>query len=464
MTLSRARILCVFLSTLLTHAYFTGKFSWNQASRLAAVLTFVEPGPNQGTFRIDGFDRRNPRAMETHDWSVGVDGFLYPNKAPGASMLALPAYAALYAVEAKRGIDVRDLDWTLWNAATVNRIAAPIWTASATAVLLVFLVSGGWSLRDAALPVLAYAFGSLVWPFGTSLWGHSMSAASLLISLCLVLWPGGVRHAALAGVFGGLAVVIDYPAALVLAPIGLIMLGRPSSRRTALMFAAGAAIPLAVLLAYQKLVFGGFFTATVVHGNPEFLTEGQALGVLGMVRPGVIWMLSFSPYRGLFLYCPVLVMAAAGAWRLWQTDRRWFVAAGVMGVAATMVFVSSFNGWWGGACTGPRYLIVVIPVLVLLLPAWSLLTRFWQWAYAGALAVSIANMLAISAVEVMADPAERNPLYGFVYSRLLTGQYPRSPLSGNLGASLFGLHPALDLVPVFMLIGVVLVVLWRPRS
>jgi hypothetical protein len=45
----------------LGHAYFAGGLGWNQSARVAATLTFVEPGPNRFTLRIDDFAKSDER-------------------------------------------------------------------------------------------------------------------------------------------------------------------------------------------------------------------------------------------------------------------------------------------------------------------------------------------------------------------------------------------------------------------
>src|SRR5215831_8475272 len=68
---------------------------WNQYSRLAATVAFVEPGtPYTGTFRIDGL-RMDGSRLGTEDWAESYGRF-YSNKAPGTSMLGVVPYFLLY--------------------------------------------------------------------------------------------------------------------------------------------------------------------------------------------------------------------------------------------------------------------------------------------------------------------------------------------------------------------------------
>ena len=68
------------------------------------------------------------------------------------------------------------------------------------------------------------------------------------------------------------------------------------------------------------------------------------------------------------------------------------------------------------------------------------------------LALSACNMLTLSAVDLMIDEADRNPLYGFAWRRLVAGDYPHLLDATNLGQWL-GLLPPWDLVAFGLLFG-----------
>jgi hypothetical protein len=434
----------LFCLVFFAHAYFVGALGWNQSARVGATLTFVEPGPHRGTLRIDAFVD-GARGLPTGDWALGRDGHYYANKAPGVSWLGVPAYAVLYGIERLAGLEPRGEGVTRLNAVALNLWGSVLPTSAATALLFAFLAAAGAARRDALLGALAYAFGTLAFPYDTSLWGHTTAAACVLGALCLAWWPGRVRAPAAAGALAGLAVLVEYTAALPCAAVAAGLLGRRASWRQRAAFAACAAPPLLALLAHHAAAFGDPFVTATARGNPQFREAGRAFGgVLGPVSGEALLGLLLSPWRGLFLYCPVLLGALAGAWQRWRRAERAFAAACLAAFAATLLFVASFNAWWGGWAAGARYLIVAIPLLAVLAPR---LAAFPPWArglWLGALALSAANMLALSAVELMLDEAERNPLYGLAYGLLASGGYPHVDDAINLGRWL-GLGPPWDL-------------------
>jgi hypothetical protein len=443
----------LFLLTVLGHAWFVGAIGWNQSARLAATFTFVEPGPGRFTLRIDEFVEGDSRGMATGDWARGADGHYYSNKAPGVSLIGVPFYALIFAVERRLGIEPLAPGVTRWNSILLNLPCSVAFTAAATVLLFLHLGAVGFATREALLGSLAYAFGTLVFPFDTSLWGHTTAAACVLGALCLAWWPGGMRWPPLAGALGSLAVLVEYTAALPFAAAAA-PLALPGTRwRQRIAFAAGALPPLAILLLYHQLAFGDYLATATSRGNPVFRDpEGAFGGVLGGILPDALFGLTFSAWRGLFLFCPVLLFSALGAWQQWRAGRRALVGACLAAFAASLLLVASFNAWWGGWANGARYLIVTLPLFAILAPRLAALSLRVRAAYVAALLLSIFNMLTLSAVELMLDPMEKNPLYGLSYRLLVTGEYPASADATNL-ARMLGLGPPWDLALFALLLG-----------
>jgi hypothetical protein len=411
----------LFALVFLAHGYFVGALGWNQSARIGAILTFVEPGPDRFTLRIDAFVD-GARGLPTGDWALGSDGRYYPNKPPGVSWLGAPAYAALYGLERLAGLEPRGEGVTRLNAVALALWAAVLPTSLSTALLFAFLAAAGAARRDALLGALAYAFGTLAFPYDTSLWGHTTAAACVLAALCLAWWPGGVRRPALAGALGGAAVLVEYTAVFPFAAVAAGLLGSRAAVRQRVGFAAGAAAPLLALLLYHHAVFGGLLVTATARGNPLFREAGRAFGgVLGPVSLEALGGLTFSAWRGLFLYCPVLLFALVGARQRWRGGERALAAACLGAFAATLLFVASFNAWWGGWAAGPRYLIVAIPLLAVLAPRLAPLAPWARGLFLAALA-----------------------LYGVAYRLLAAGRYPQVDDAINLGRWL-GLGPPLDL-------------------
>ncbi len=85
---------------------------------------------------------------------------------------------------------------------------------------------------------------------------------------------------------------------------------------------------------------------------------------LGNLLRGVVGQV-LSPGRGLVWYAPPAVLAVFGFGELRRRDGRlaWALAAAVL---VQLLFYSLRSTWWGNWCWGPRYLVPVLPLMVVL--------------------------------------------------------------------------------------------------
>jgi hypothetical protein len=156
--------------------------------------------------------------------------------------------------------------------------------------------------------------------------------------------------------------------ALVFAPAFVVGVlahrGVPPRRRVqaAAVVAAGAAIALAVHLAWNVQRFGDPFepgynwAETVPVGPPRaFAVEDLPRGLAVML---------VSPGKSLLLWAPPLALALWRGRRLWRTHRG--LAAGLLtALASALVFYGSYLFPEGGYAHGPRHLVPLIPLLLL---------------------------------------------------------------------------------------------------
>lgn len=412
------------LTVFVSHAYFYNGAQWNHNARLDAIYAFVEPGqPESGSFRIDRFISDAKRGINTGDWAQ-YEGHYYSNKAPGTIWLGVPAYFVLYWLERGVGVEPTSTVATLLNAYAIHVAATVFWVALSAPFFLLLIVrlSGSWMTAWAL--TLALYWGSLLFPFSTQLWGHPSAAAFVALGLfALSCQTQGALF--LAGVCLGMAVACDYLGAVV-AAVALLVVTLIYRTRGVLALVAGGALPALLLAAYHWACFGTPFTTASAHSNPEFLIDGQLGGLFGAVSLEALWGITFSSYRGLFFFCPVLLLALPGA--LLARD-----AAGSASIVRKVAWLSvigmllvnaSFNGWHGGSSAGPRYQILALPAYALLLSGLPA-KKPWHYAFWVSLALSASNML-ITALTAPATPqAWRAPLeqlYALGFEMLLTGQ------------------------------------------
>ncbi|HXF68210.1 MAG TPA: glycosyltransferase family 39 protein [Thermoflexus sp.] len=183
-----------------------------------------------------------------------------------------------------------------------------------------------------------------------------------LIAFCLLLGfrlmsSGRLTEITLGGLAIGWAVLTreGAVAALPAAALYLLLQGRTWRQRLSLLgwWGIGLGIPLSLLLWHNTYRFG----SPLLHGyQGEDFTSSLWEGVLGLL---------LSPGRGLLFYAPPVLLALPGVVSLGRRDRAlvWAVAALFGG------YVALYGQWWawhGGWSWGPRFLMPVIPFLLLM--------------------------------------------------------------------------------------------------
>jgi hypothetical protein len=164
-------------------------------------------------------------------------------------------------------------------------------------------------------------------------------------------------------------------AGLLAALFGLWIVAR--SPRRALVVAAAGMVGLAPWVAFNGWIYGSTL-------GPSTVTSSTSGHLWSFFQPWPILGVLFSPGRGIFVYQPWAVLAAAAvlAWpRLCAAPG---MAAGPRGWAvfcstAIVLHVVLISAWWewpGGYCYGSRLATDVVPLLALLAtPAVALLLR-----------------------------------------------------------------------------------------
>ncbi|HEX8485230.1 hypothetical protein [Sphingomonas sp.] len=450
----RRFIAVLFVLVWFSCAWF-GSWEWNPntATRMYAAISLVE----DGDATIDEF------AELTID-KARFGSHTYLDKAPGMTLMALPAVALAAAVTgdrssryAKRFGDA-ELGRFLRLRTRGAAASGPALLTAIAAVLLYDLALGLGASRAAALfASLGYALGTPIWGWSTTLFGHAAVAALYVIAA----WAGwratGDRvrpgMAALAGAALGWAVVVEHQAVLAGTAIGLWILWRSwrceNRWRSFGALAAGGIAALLPLLAYNLIAFGTPFRLGY-QGVVGW--EGMDRGLFGLTSPDpdVLWAIVFGLRRGLIWVAPVLVLAPLGLAALVQ-DRRTratgIIAAAV--VAIVLLVNAAYVYWDGGNSTGPRLAMPMAGVMALgLARVWDMLGRYGRLAAGSLLALSIAINAVIAAAEIFSPPQFGFPIWTAVFELRFSPGDLRTVASEWLGWSAwagFGLWAALAL-------------------
>lgn len=242
-------------------------------------------------------------------------------------------------------------------AIVMEKLTASLLAALATS-LLYLLLRRRAQPANALLLTLAFAFGTNTWMIGSqALWQHGLAELLLIGVLLLITGPCSAPSALAVGALFGLIAGNRPPDAILAVALGLYGL-HWAGRKVALV-AAGAAVPLGLVLSYNLAVAGNLAGGYGIPPRGDFFRNGLLLGVAGLL---------FSPARGLFVFSPFLLFVPA-AFRLGIRDRRArALTLAVSAGALTQALFYAKADWRAGHSWGARWLTDLLPLLVWLLP------------------------------------------------------------------------------------------------
>lgn len=241
----------------------------------------------------------------------------------------------------------------------------PAVTAATVVSLNFLLVELRCSWRRSLAISVAYAFGTLAWYYSGQLFTEPVIALCLVLAVLSLLrhrHHGGVVWLAIAGGAAGVAVLVRWDSVLTLAaPIGLCVLW----------FVSRTAEPLRSRIVRLAVFSLPITTAIGIDLAYDILRFGRPLGgayaadPIGFSTPLVkgVYGLLLSPGVGLFVYTPVLVMSiVAFPWffKRWKVESLLILAL----IAVRVVFFGRYWAWDGGATWGPRFLLPLIPLML----------------------------------------------------------------------------------------------------
>ena len=416
------------------------EFNPNNAVRMFATLSLVE----QGDATIDEF------APLTID-KAQFGSHYYSDKAPGMTVLGIPAVALADRVSGQRAGDfIPGFENREFNRFLKIRIRLVVVTICAVlsalaAMLLYDLVRRTTGDSEAGVvAALAYGLGTTVWGWSTTIFGHAPVAALLLIATWGVSRGTGPersrRHAVVAGLALGWAVLIEHSALIAGLPVAgfalwrLRALPRSAAVRTVVVALVVGASALVVLLAYNLLAFGTVFRLGY-SGVTDFAGMQEGLFGLTYPKPYVLFELILGERRGIIWVAPILIVAPFGLAMLVRNaatrDIGWLAVAGAV---VPFLINASYYYWDGGNATGPRHALPAVGFLCIGIGAfWARATRWSRIAVGALLAGSVTLNMAIASAEITAPQDEPRALAVAVFRERFDPGYLRTVADEWLG-------------------------------
>ena len=327
----------------------------NDASRLATIESLVE----RGTFCIDGSRYSTIDKIPTPSGSVS-------NKSQLFSVILSGAYYVLH----KAGLTFGRFEDIAIRSLILVGVSIPFLATIAGLRLLLLSRKIATSTRNVTL--FFFALGSLNTAYASTLNNHVPAAAAATWAIALLFRNNeGCASTSKGKLFAsgflfGLSIAIDQVAGFLTVPIALLVLLR-FRRSDALTFGLVCAVPCIVGIAVQFGSTGTFFPAF----RPEWIRDmgdsywSHPIGIDAKEDPVWIKCVNYTiGHHGLFLVCPVIVSGIVYSFRRGKEPSK---DDGVLccGSFLTILGVVLFGARYGGVCYGPRFMIVIVPLLFL---------------------------------------------------------------------------------------------------
>lgn len=401
----------------------------------------------------------------TGERATGTQGRAYYSvKAPGSSLLGVPAYALYRALSGQR-----------FNEATamrVVRIGASIIPA------LIFLFFFHLWLRNQVESALfrnatffSMALGSAFCAYALVFTSHTQAAlcgfgAFMLLERAHRKRAMGAFAASAAGFLAAGATAFEYPGIVVSVTLCAFALFAIRPRTRLIAFGAGALLPTLAVMHFQWRAFGSPVLPGHLFVETKAFRAAYEQGFFGAdgFHLEAAWRLLFDLRMGLLSMTPVFIVAPLGWWVLTrQAERRPVAVTSVVLCASLYLLICLMNNWSGGWVVGPRYLVMLIPFF-----AWAASVGL-QWlgqrrpsfsamiALGGTVAALLAGGLPSIYYPHIPDSIDW-PLK-HLFAVLVIDEY--API--NAGRWL-GLHGTASMVPVFAVWFAVVAALFRFRG
>ncbi len=307
-----------------------------------------------------------PRDLLT-TWAVpGRDGQLYPQFAPGQSLVAIP----LYLIGRLLG-GAPSLSAVLMTRFTTS-LFNPIIIALTGWLVALFAARLNFSPRLSVALGVAYAFGSMALPYTRTYFGEPLIALTITLAAYALYRVKADRIARPDRVDVGRWLLISGSALA----IAIFARERSAIMAPAFMIYAASIIrhdwrrwlvwllPLAVVGALIGLMNWSRYGSPLTFGFSalQHTTFGTPL-LLGL------YGLLLSPGKGLLFYNPIVWAGLMGLVSMWRRRRAEAELFGLI-IVAEIGFFSVYEFWTGGWNWGPRYILPIVPLLILAAGAW----------------------------------------------------------------------------------------------
>lgn len=342
--------------TYLFFAFMSTGIPGNERAHVKQAHAFL-----QGQIHID--------AIGDYDRSE-YKGKLYSNKPPGYPLVLTPAVVVgrIVGVPLPRATgrvgEPYPLEWFylhVYNSAITTL----------TVLLTFFVVCKLTSTRTALTITLGLAFGTLLLPYAGTVSSHSFTALLACGAISALLryretfstWALVLCALCLSWITLSEVACVVYAA-----PFAVFCVIICRSWRDRIVFCM-MAMPAAMLfLGFNWLAFESpFRTGYKYYVNPGYVSwqsDPTKDFFNNPIVPALRLLFDFG--KGMFIFSPFMIFVLPGIKRWFEKGDRLVITVILISSMMYFFFIASSTIWHGGICVGPRYLILLIPVLCMI--------------------------------------------------------------------------------------------------
>jgi hypothetical protein len=394
---TRPLLLWLFVSTALIYLF-------TASSNFSSGDSFSELHVTDSMVTHAWFDVPVQKAGETcAGWGCqGTDGRFYSTHGIGYSVFMIPFYGLAQAeIHSVGAPHCGDPFWSRCVPIHLISWNTCVLTAGTVTLLALFGLELGSSLASALAAAFLYGLASMAWPYAK--FGFDVTLTGLLVlaatrEAVLAVDPRRQNAARWfrAGLFTALAVLVRLPTAPIAVPLAAAswLLG-PRAPGERLKRMAAFVIPFmfaACISAWYNVVrFGSALDDGHSNNSADKLSSTPWSGLFGI---------AISPGKGLLWYSPIVVLAILCIPAFYKEHRAPCVVA-LSAAAISVVPYVFVNDWYGGSAWGPRFVMPVLPLILLpLLKLRSFMSRSPWGRFSALLIIALSVVVQISGVLV----------------------------------------------------------------
>ena len=244
----------------------------------------------------------------------------------------------------------------------------PVITAISTAILFAICRTYNFSIKIAITVAFLYGFTTMAWAYSST--AMSVILVSMTVLLSFYFYRKFVKNQnffslIFCGFSLGASVLVRYDSFIIVVIILVFLIGTILKNKSKLKNLTCLLIPLffcaIIFMGINYIQFGTFLE----YG---FKSEsGSLVGNTSPIHAGVFGLL-FSPGAGLFIFSPILFTIFVSFFDFYKKDKSSFLIFSAY-LVSMLVFFGNLETWHGFVSWGPRYLLPVIPFLLIPLAA-----------------------------------------------------------------------------------------------